>query len=199
MALVAHPAEAIVRPSFEDMADDMLAIIAMLLAPDSTCEARMAGDTTTYAESSVGACHYCSLSKRLMHSASERGWVQCLSSHRRSHYEALACFRVLESAREHADWPLEVLKLRASRRDATGRERRLSHCEFTRHVLRTAYRQIALEVHPDRLASNQADLAHKAMSVLNEAYLMGILHFARRDVQEEVLVVDALGAEHITA
>ena len=62
----------------------------------ATRQERVFYDSAKANRTCLGACHYCSLSKRLMHSASERGWVQCLSSHRRSHYEALACFRVLD-------------------------------------------------------------------------------------------------------
>lgn len=57
-----------------------------------------------YADRSVGAAHWCQLSKAL----TRRGqWLDALRKNRRSHAETAACCRVLESRATGAyDWPL---------------------------------------------------------------------------------------------
>ena len=50
-------------------------------------------------------------------------------------------------------------------------------------------------MHPDRLQVG-ADLATQAMTVLNEAYRRAVLHFAQREIANEVIRLDALGLEH---
>ena len=130
-----------------------------------------------YAESSVGAAHWCQLSKALTRRSQ---YLEVLRNNRRHHRETQACCRVLEckgDQREY-DWPLAVLKLRASKQPTPQHETLLSHATpIARHTLRMAYWAVAKEVHPDRL---QTPLAGEAMAVLNEAYRQAVLQFSER-------------------
>jgi hypothetical protein len=183
------------------MAEELVELVAQYLVPG--CEANpwlsrpLSQVPAHYAEKSVGAAHWVQLSKAL----TRRGqWLETLRRNRRSHHETAACCRVINSHDEAAyDWPLAVLKLRASATASSGEppSHLLSHTvPLSRHSLRMAYWAVAKEVHPDRL---QTPLAATAMTVLNEAYRQAVLQFTVRDETDmEVIRLDALGLEHVT-
>lgn len=134
-------------PSLWDaMAEELVELIAVHLIPESPYLSRplTPPPKRTFADSSVGAAHWVQLCRALVNSAAFR---DSLARNRRHHFETAACCRVLESRDPDAyDWPLMVLKLRASK---VGPQEagQLSHTTpIARHTLRAAYREVAREV-----------------------------------------------------
>lgn len=183
--------------NWDTMADELVELVASYLVPgtlESPWLSLPLGKVSDYyAEESVGAAHWLQLSKALARRAQR--WQISLRHARRCRDETRACCRVLECRNEAAyDWPLEVLRLRASRLSGEEAPPLLTHqVPMPRQALRTAYWAVAKEVHPDRL---QTPLATQAMVVLNEAYRQAVIHFAERD-QQEIIRLDALGLEHV--
>jgi len=179
---------------WDAMAEELVELIAVHLIPESPFLSRPLTPPPkgTFAHSSVGAAHWVQLCRALVNSAAFR---ESLARNRRHHFETAACCRVLESRDpDEYDWPLMVLKLRASK---VGPQEagQLSHTTpIARHTLRAAYREVAREVHPDRLVVGA--LATRAMAVLNEAYLQAQLLFSERDPTNTVIRLDMLGLEH---
>ena len=170
------PAAAMVRADdgratsglWEDMADELVELIACYLTPCPTESPWLSRPLATvknvFAEESVGAAHWLKLSKALHAYAPFRSKMQ---HYRRRHRETKSCSRVLESYDESQfDWPLMALRLRSAKADDGSSE--LSHSTpIARHTLRLAYWAVAREVHPDRLMVGS--LATQAMTVLNDA------------------------------
>jgi len=177
---------------WDELTEELVMLIAQMLAPVSTENAWKSAPLrdikNMHAQSSLGASHWMRLCKSLFDSAP---WRAQLYKSRRNHYETVACCRVLEShLSDEPDWPLQVLRLRSSKLAASTA---LSHAlPISRQTLRTSYWAVAKEVHPDRL---QVPLATQAMTVLNEAYRMALLHFTERQPQD-VILLDAQGQDH---
>lgn len=93
------------------------------------------------------------------------------------------------------DWALEVLRLRGTLDSESGTSLLSHRAPFSKRTLRKHYWAVAKAVHPDRLHVG-SEVATQAMSVLNEAYRSAVLHFAERDVRNEVIRLDAHGLEH---
>jgi len=189
---------------WETIADELVALIADYLEPSthgnewsSRLERPLKGLKGHYAVDSIGAAHWVQLSRALWSSSTT--WRRRLTLNHRAHVETMACCRVLE-ARDEAtyDWPLQVLRLRASSIQLSRTTERHPLCPATpipQNTLRVAYWAVAKEVHPDRLQVGA--LATAAMAVLNEAYRQAQLHFSKRHaVDLEVIRLDALGLEH---
>ena len=178
------------------MAEDLVGLIVHCLTPATPYLSRplVSGDRYMYAESSVGAAHFMQLSASVRARAP---WHATLQENRRSHHEAAACCRVIESRDEDVyDWPLQVLRLRLSGAQPAGAKNHsyLSHTvPISKHTLKAAYHAAAKEVHPDRL--RVGSLATQAMTVLNEAYRQAQLHFGARE-PNSVIQLDQLGLEH---
>ena len=148
---------------WEAMAEELVHLVAGYLDPSHSRPLSHADYRGEYASSSVGAAHWCQLSRTLSTSAPWSGTA--LQRNRRCHHETSRCCRVLEYDQSEEDWPLLVLKLRSSKsRDSDSTL--LSHATpIARQVLRQAYCSVAREVHPDRV---ECSLATQAMTVLNE-------------------------------
>ena len=187
---------------WDSMAEDLVSLIACYLKPphgaamptDGSCNLQSL--RTHYMEGSVGAAHWVQLSRVLLEQAG-RPWRATLEHNRKCHHQTDECCRVLEIRDEadEYDWPLAVLRLRASKLNPENNASKLSHATpIAKNTLRAAYWQVAMEVHPDRSAE-VGSLATKAMVVLNEAYRLSLLHFAEREMPD-VIRLDALGLEH---
>ena len=171
---------------WDAMAEELVALVAGFLDPNNSRPLSRQDYNGEYATSSVGAAHWCQLSRSM---ASSAPWsTSLLQRNRQKHHETARCCRVLDYNESEEDWPLVVLKLRSSKTapDST----LLSHATpIARQVLRQAYWSVAREVHPDRV---ECSLATQAMTVLNEAYRLAQLHFSER-LADEVIRLDALG------
>lgn len=136
---------------WEAMAEELVELIAAHLVPETPYISRplMPPPKRTFADSSVGAAHWVQLCRALVNSAAFR---DSLARNRRHHFETAACCRVLENHNlDEYDWPLMVLKLRASK---VGPQEagQLSHTTpIARHTLRAAYREVAREVRATKL------------------------------------------------
>ena len=179
---------------WDTMADDLVELIAEHLKVSTLQRPWVSRPLSQvpahYVESSVGAAHFVQLSKAL---GRRSQWLEQLQRNQRSYRETLSCCRVIDSQNEDYDWPLAALRLRASGMANDKKASTLSHAlPLSRSTLRTAYWNVAKEVHPDRL---HTPLASEAMSVLNEAYRQAVLQFSVRDTSD-VIRLDALGLEH---
>jgi len=188
---------------WEGIADDCVALIACHLAPSygtsDLGDAQVGALESMRAAHllrSVGAAHWLALNRAC--SSTGRPWRAALCHNRKWYDQAGACQRVLEIEDAAEDWPLAVLRLRASALHPESSARKLSHATpISKSTLRAAFRSVAKEVHPDRSAE-VGSLATRAMTVLNEAYRLSLLHFAEREAPA-VIRLDALGLEHHAA
>ena len=193
------------HPLWDSMAEDLVSLIACYLKPpqgaavpadslNGSCDLQSL--RTHYLEGAVGAAHWMQLNRVLLEQAG-RPWRATLEHNRKCHHQTDECCRVLEirDDTDEYDWPLAVLRLRASKLNPESNASKLSHATpIAKNTLRAAYWQVAMEVHPDRSAE-VGSLATKAMVVLNEAYRLSLLHFAERGMPD-VIRLDALGLEH---
>ena len=85
---------------WDTMADELVEYIGTFLVPgvhESPWLSRPLSEVASYiADRSVGAAHWCQLSKALhRRSSRDRQWLETLRRNRRSHHENAACCRVL--------------------------------------------------------------------------------------------------------
>jgi len=178
---------------WESMAEELVLIVKEYLEPYTSHPVLSSEAGSHYIRLSTAAAHWVQLCKKFLQQA--HPWRQRLSHHRRCHQEAAACCRVLEAARDRRDWALEVLKLRGLPSPSCERGVLSPATPLSRSALRSAYMQVAKEVHPDRTC---VPLATQAMSVVNEAYRQAFLLYGERgDVGQQVMILDVEGLEHL--
>jgi hypothetical protein len=134
---------------WEGIADDCVALIACHLAPSygtsDLGDAQVGALESMRAAHllrSVGAAHWLALNRAC--SSTGRPWRAALCHNRKWYDQAGACQRVLEIEDAAEDWPLAVLRLRASALHPESSARKLSHATpISKSTLRAAFRSVA--------------------------------------------------------